>query len=147
MSYISYTQSFRGLVYILLTWFCFVVQYANKFNIGVIMAILRKVLANSKYSKIDNNVARNKEIKDYSFRYYCFVAGYKNGFQLNDEYVATCLGWQRDKVARAKRDLIEAGLLLVEKIDRSTYFLYIGNSSFKASEVKKHWDDLERVEQ
>ena len=109
------------------------------------MAIVRKYLATDNYTKMDNNVARNAEISDYSYRLYGFIAGFKNGFQLNDEYIAACLGWQRNKVARAKLDLKKADLIEIEKIDRSTYFLYIGCSQTKASEVRNNWKQLEKI--
>ena len=107
------------------------------------MAIVRKYLPRDKYTKVDNFVARNKDISDYSFRLYVFVAGFKNGFQLNDAYVAKALGWSRDKVSRAKRDLKKADLICVEQIDRSTYFLYIGNSLVSATTVQKYWKLIE----
>ena len=107
------------------------------------MAIVRKFLAKDNYSKIDNFVAKNQLISDYSFRLYVFVAGFRNGFQLNDEYVAKVLGWSRNKVARAKRDLVKADLIKIKKIDRSTYFLYIGNSKFSASKVEEYWNIIE----
>jgi hypothetical protein len=107
------------------------------------MAIIRKVLAKDNYSKIDNNVARNSNITDYSFRLYVFIAGFINGFQLNDEYIAKSLGWNRSKVTRAKRDLVKADLILVDKIDRSTYFIYVGSSKVKASVVKDNWEYFE----
>ena len=107
------------------------------------MAIVRKFLAKDNFTKMDNNVARNQHISDYSYRLYGFMAGFKNGFQLNDEYISTSLGWSRNKVARAKRDLKVNDLICIEKIDRKTYFLYIGSSQISASQVKKNWDDLE----
>lgn len=109
------------------------------------MAIVRKFLAQDNYTKIDNNVARNTNISDYSYRLYGFMAGFRNGFQLNDEYIAKSLNWNRSKVARAKRDLVAADLICVEKIDRSTYFLYIGSSKITASKVKEHWNQDENI--
>lgn len=109
------------------------------------MAIIRKFLAQDNYTKIDNNVARNTNISDYSYRLYGFMAGFRNGFQLNDEYIAKSLQWSRQKVARAKRDLVAADLICVEKIDRSTYFLYIGSSKITASKVKEHWNLDENI--
>lgn len=103
------------------------------------MAIVRKKLSTENYTKMDNQVARNKNISDYSYRLYGFMAGFKNGFQLNDAYIAKALGWNRSKVTRAKRDLTEQDLICVEKIDRSTYFLYIGTSTHPASRVKEQW--------
>ena len=107
------------------------------------MAIVRKLLASKDYSKMDNQVARNNKISDYSYRLYGFIAGFKNGFQLSDEYIAKSLGWTRSKVQRAKRDLKDADLIEIEKIDKRTYFMYIGNSFIGASEVMKNWKDYE----
>jgi len=107
------------------------------------MAIIRKASAKDNYTKIDNFVARDENINDYSFRLYVFMAGFKNGFQLNDMYIAKALGWSRDKVTRGKRTLVEADLILVDKVDRSTYFLYIGTSKVSATNVKFHWNKLE----
>ena len=107
------------------------------------MAIVRKYLAKEHYTKIDNQVARDKRISDYSLRLYVFMAGFKNGFQLDDEYIAKSLDWARSKVSRAKRDLVASDLIYVEKIDRSTYFLYIGNSRYPATMVKDTWHRIE----
>lgn len=109
------------------------------------MAIVRKFLARDNFTKMDNNVARNNQISDYSYRLYGFMAGFRNGFQLNDEYIAKSLQWNRSKVTRAKRDLLAADLICVEKIDRSTYFLYIGSSKISASKVKEHWNSDENI--
>jgi len=109
------------------------------------MAIVRKFLAKDNYTKMDNEVARNQEISDYSYRLYGFIAGFKNGFQLNDEYIAKSLDWNRSKVTRAKRDLKKSDLIYIEKIDRSTYFLYIGSSQIGAEEVRKNWKQLEEI--
>ncbi len=109
------------------------------------MAIVRKFLAKDNYTKMDNDVARNTDISDYSYRLYGFMAGFKNGFQLNDAYIAKALSWNRSKVTRAKRDLVSADLICVEKIDRSTYFLYIGSSKITASQVMKHWNQDEQA--
>ena len=107
------------------------------------MAILRKVLAKEDYTKIDNFVARNKDIPDYAFRLYVFIAGFRDGFQMNDGYIAAALDWSQPKVTRAKRELKHADLICVEKIDRSTYFLYIGTSKVTASKVKRIWHSNE----
>jgi predicted transcriptional regulator len=107
------------------------------------MAIVRKYLAKDDFTKIDNFVAKNQSISDYSLRLYLFVAGFRNGFQLNDEYIAKMLNWSKSKVTRAKRDLKKADLIDIEKVDRTTYFLYIGNSKFGATSVKKYWKLIE----
>ena len=109
------------------------------------MAIVRKYLAENNFTKMDNNVARNKVISDYSYRLYGFISGFKNGFQLNDEYIAVSLGWSRNKVSRAKLDLKKAGLIEIEKIDRHTYFLYIGSSQVSAEDVKSNWKHYENM--
>jgi len=108
------------------------------------MAIVRKRLANKEFTRIDNFVAQNNNISDYSVRLYLFMAGFKDGFQLNDAYVAKALDWSRSKIARAKRDLVEEDLILIDKVDRTTYFLYIGTSKMSATNVKFHWDKLEK---
>lgn len=108
------------------------------------MAIVRKYLVNDNYTKMDNQVARDTDISDYSYRLYGFVAAFKNGFQLNDEYIAKSLSWSRDKVARAKKNLKDKGYILIQKIDRQTYFLYIGNSKVSAAQVKENWEAIER---
>lgn len=107
------------------------------------MAIVRKYLPTENFTKIDNFVARDKRIKDYSIRLYLFVAGFRNGFQLNDAYIAKSLGWSRDKVTRAKRDLKLYDLIYIDQIDRATYFMYIGTSETKASIVKEYWTAIE----
>lgn len=109
------------------------------------MAILRKYLAQTTYTKIDNNVTRNKDITDYGYRLYAFISGFKNGFQLNDAYIMQSLGWSRDKVSRAKKNLVENDLILVQKIDRATYLLYVGTTKVKAQQVKDNWEVLEKL--
>jgi hypothetical protein len=109
------------------------------------MAIVRKFLVTENYSKIDNKVACNKDISDYSYRLYGYVSGFRNGFQLNDTYIAKSLGWSTEKVRRAKRDLKKANLILIDQIDRATYFLYIGSSKIGASQVKEHWEEYEKL--
>ena len=109
------------------------------------MAIIRKFLAKDNYTKVDNMVAANDALSDFAFRFYVYAAGFKNGFQLNDEYVSTALGWKHDKITRAKRELKKLDLIQVEKIDRKTYFLYIGSSKITATEVMKNWHDLENI--
>ena len=107
------------------------------------MAIVRKKLSDRDYTKIDNLVATRDDIPDYAVRLYLYMAGFRNGFQLNDTYITKYLGWKTTKIARAKRELKKANLILIDKIDRTTYFLYIGTSTETAQEVKEKWSKSE----
>ena len=108
------------------------------------MAIIRKYLIKDGYTKADNNVVRDYELTDGAKCLYWFMASFKNAFQLNDAYIVTSLGWSVSKIRRCKNELKKRGLIYIEKIDRTTYFLYIGSSDMTAQEVKANWDKLEK---
>lgn len=109
------------------------------------MAIIRKYLAKSNYTQADNNVARNRNISDSAKVLYWFMASHKNAFQLNDAFIRNALQWSQPKISRAKKVLKEYDLILIDKIDRQTYFLYIGSSTMSASKVKDNWEELEKL--
>ena len=109
------------------------------------MAIVRKYLTSSHYTKADNKVVENKVLTDAAKVLYWYMASHRNAFQLNDGLIKVALGWGQDKITRNKRMLKDAGLIFVEKIDRSTYFLYIGSSEMSALKVKDNWDELEKL--
>ena len=108
------------------------------------MAIVRKYLIKDGYTKADNNIVRSRYLTDASKCLYWFMASFRNAFQLNDLYIEKSLGWSRRKIARCKKQLKESGLIHIEKIDRVTYFLYIGSSDMNAIEVMKNWNKLEK---
>jgi hypothetical protein len=106
------------------------------------MAIIRKKLGNSHFTMIDNMVAKNKNLSDMAVRLYLFLAGFNNSFQMNDAYIEKSLSWSHSKVTRVKRELKNADLILVEKVDRSLYFMYIGTSQSGATIVRNNWNKV-----
>ena len=109
------------------------------------MAIIRKYLAKENYTKADNKVGRNPDISDAAKVLYWYMASHKNAFQLNDGFIKKELHWGQDKITRNKKILKDNGLIHIHKIDRSTYFLYIGSSEMTAHQVMANWDDLEKL--
>ena len=109
------------------------------------MAIIRKFLAKDNFTKADNKVAKNRDISDAAKVLYWYMASHKNAFQLNDAYIEVGLGWSRQKIHRCKTQLKKHGLIHIHKIDRTTYFLYIGSSELTAHQVMANWDALEKL--
>ena len=109
------------------------------------MAIIRKYLTKNNYTKADNNILNNKHLSDQAKLLYWFIASHKNAFQLNDGFIVDGLNWSRAKVTRYKTELQKWGFILVDKIDRSTYFMYVGSSEKSAEQVKKEWSELEKI--
>ena len=110
------------------------------------MAIVRKYLARDNYTKADNNVVKNKSLTDQAKLLYWYLASHQNSFQLNDGLTKLALGWSQDKVTRYKKELKNEDLILTDKIDTRTYFIYIGSSVTSASMVKKNWERYEKMD-
>ena len=102
------------------------------------MAIKFGYMPHEKFTKIDNQVARIKELPDASVRYYTFIAGLANGKTVTDEYVAKALGWSTSKVKRSRAPLTKYDLVLMETIHRGLHYIYIGSTDIGASMVRKH---------
>ena len=95
------------------------------------------------YTKLDNDICRIRDLSDAAVRFYIFVAGLKNGMNVNDGYVVKALGWSQSKVTRCKKELKKYDLIRVEQIHRGLSYLYIGNVAVGASTVKQYVQDNE----
>ena len=106
------------------------------------MAIIRKGLPNSahgNYTKLDNAVFRIRGMSDGAKVLYGFLASLKSGEEFNDHFVMEGLQISQKTLTSRKRELKDAGLILVEKIGLRGYVMYIGYVDFNAYKVKEHW--------
>jgi len=110
------------------------------------MAIIRKYLTKDNYTKADNNIVKNTKITNGAKVLYWYMASFKNAFQLNDAYIKSGLGWSQKTISKYKSELKNWGYIHIEKIDRTTYFLYIGSSTKCAKDVMSEWHELEKIE-
>ena len=96
-------------------------------------------LQRSHYTKIDRYVFTDRRLTDGAKVLYGYVAGLKSGSNFSDKYIMKALAVSKAVLYRRKRELIDTGLILIDKIDMRTYVLYVGFSTCSAEQVKAQW--------
>ncbi len=107
--------------------------------------IIRHSLPTSKFTRIDRKVFTNTKLTDGATRLYGYLCGLRNGANFSDKYIMMALDISQAVLTKRKKELKDIDLILVDQITARMYVIYIGHSSFSASEVKAGWnreDDL-----
>lgn len=110
------------------------------------MAIIRKNLPSMEdgnWTKVDNDIFWNRNLSEGAKLLYCFLASLRNAHDFNEEYAMNALKLSDKTLRSRKKELTDAGLILLDRVGKFKYFLYIGHSGFKASEVKRYWDRID----
>jgi len=101
--------------------------------------IIRHNLPRDNWVKYDKNVFLLTTISDGAKVLYGYMCGLRNGADAFDVDTAVKLGLSQQVLARRKRELKEAGLLLVDQIGPRVYVAYIGHTGISALQVKYQW--------
>lgn len=109
--------------------------------------IIRHNLPTRGFTRIDRTVFTDRKISDGAVRLYGYLCGLRNGASFSDTYIMQALGVSRAVITRRKRDLKDAGLILVEQVSPRVYVIYIGHSRMTALQVKKSWELEEDLEE
>ena len=96
-------------------------------------------LQKSHYTKVDRYVFTDSRLSDGAKVLYGYVAGLKSGGNFSDNYIIKVLRISKTVLYRRKKELIDAGLILIEKLNARTYILYVGFSTCSAEQVKAQW--------
>lgn len=102
--------------------------------------IVRHYLPKESYTKVDRKVFTDPSLSDGAVRLYGYFCSLRNGANYSDAYVIKALNLSKDTLARRKRELKNAGLILVEQIQPRVYVLYIGFTGYPAEKVKWQWE-------
>jgi len=108
--------------------------------------IIRKNLPSKNYTKLDNKVFIHPDLSDGAKVLYGYLASLRNGQDYVDAYLMNALQVSQDVITRRKRELKKADLILLDKTGYRTHVIYIGSTQFKASDVKIHWDKIDKGE-
>lgn len=103
--------------------------------------IIRHSLPNKNYTKIDRRVFINPGLTDGSKVLYAYLCGLRNGANFSDKYLVKALDISLRALANRKKELKQHDLILIEQISPRVYVIYIGYTSFPASEVRSMWKD------
>jgi hypothetical protein len=102
---------------------------------------IKKSLPRERFTKISNEVWCDETLTDGAKVLYGFLASLPNGKTIHDGYIVKCLGTSSAMVTRRKRELKEAGLLLMVQLAPRVYDLYIGYPGYPASRVQAVWEN------
>ena len=105
--------------------------------------IIRHYKPTECYTKIDRRVITNPELSDGAIRLYCYLCGLMNGANFSDTYLKAALKISKETLARRKKELKDAGLILVDQIRPRVYVIYIGYMERNAASVKEEWEKFE----
>lgn len=105
--------------------------------------IIRHYKPTEAYTKIDRRVITNPDLSDGAIRLYCYLCGLMNGANFSDTYLLAALKISKDTLARRKKELKDAGLILTHQIRPRVYVLYIGYSDLNATAVMEQWQKFE----
>ena len=101
--------------------------------------IIRHSLPERGWTKIDRYVFANSEISDGAKALYGYLCGLRNGSNFSDAYIKKAMQLTPSALTRRKRELKEAGLILIDQIGPRVYVIYIGHSQLPANAVKANW--------
>lgn len=89
----------------------------------------------SGYTKLDNDVCRIQELSDQAYRLYGYLAGHKNGFDVQERLIMHVLNWSDKKVRRYKKELVDYDLIYLEHTFK-THRLWVGSTKVGAKAVR-----------
>jgi len=101
---------------------------------------IKKSLPRDKFTKISNSIFSDPNLSDGAVRMYGFIASLPNGKTIHDGYLAKCLNLSDRTVNYRKKELKDAGLLLMVQLAPRVYDLYVGYPEYPASAVKAMWE-------
>lgn len=110
------------------------------------MAIIRKFVPQERYNIVDRHVFTMNELSFAARCLYGYLAGLRSGANFSDTYLMKALDMSKSTLTRRKKELRDAGLILVEQIRPRVYVTYIGTSTYHAEHVKTHWEKVEQDE-
>ena len=100
---------------------------------------IRHSLPSNGYTKIDRHVFTLRSISNGACRLYGYLCGLRNGANFCDKYIMKAMDISQASLARYKRELSAADLILMEQIGPRVYVIYIGYTRMGASKVKESW--------
>lgn len=105
--------------------------------------IIRHDLPSRNFTRIDRYVVTDTKLSDGAVRLYSFLCGLRNGADYTDAYLIKVLDISQTIVTRRKKELKDAGLILIDQITPRLYVIYIGHSKLSARKVKARWKEEE----
>ena len=102
---------------------------------------IKKSLPRDNFTKISNKIWVDENLTDGAKVLYGFLASLPNGKTIHDNYIAKCLGIADRTIKYRKKELKDAGLILLVPLAPRIYDLYIGSYSCPASKVKEIWEN------
>ena len=115
------------------------------------MAIIRKILPQgvrgySTYVKFDTNVFIINGLSDGAKVMYAYMASMKNGRNFSDTFFIQGLGVSDKTYKRRKKELVDCGLIYVDRVGPKSYHLYIGYHKLPAVRVMEMWKEQEHAD-
>ena len=100
---------------------------------------IKKSLPSTSYTKVDNAIWANPTLSDGAKVLYGFLASLPNGKTIYDGYLVKCLGIAPRTLTNRKKELKDAGLILMDRLAPNVYDLYVGSLQLNANQVKNIW--------
>jgi hypothetical protein len=102
---------------------------------------IKKGTPRERFTKVSNAIVCDSSLSDGAIRLYCLYASLPNGKNITDAYISKVLGITDKTITRRKKELKEAGLLLVHRLAPNVYDIFIGYAEMPAVKVKELWDN------
>lgn len=102
--------------------------------------IIRHNLPTNNFTRIDRRVFTNPDIGHGACRLYGYLCGLRNGANYTDKYLLKALDIRQSSLTKWKKELKDAGLVLVDQVGPNIYVIYIGFTTMPAYEVKRLWE-------
>ena len=87
---------------------------------------------------IDRHVM-TMNISDGAKVLYAYLVGLRTGANFNDKYILKAMIISQRALTNRKKELKDAGLILMEQITPRIYIIYIGHTRLSALDVKNQW--------
>lgn len=105
---------------------------------------VRKLLARTGFTKVDNSLWFNMKLSAEGLRLYGALASLKNFETINDGFLCKALEMSIATLTRKKKELKDMDLICTVCICPRVYVLYIGSVGFPASAVSRHFEAEDR---
>lgn len=101
--------------------------------------IVRHSLPTKNFVRLDRYVFTSQDLTDGAKVLYGFLCSLRNGASFSDAYITKALNISQSALARRRRELTAAGLILVDQVAARVHVVYIGFTNLPAALVKEQW--------
>lgn len=107
------------------------------------MSKIIKKFPSGDWVKMDKKAGR--ELSNLAFKLYFEYLAVPQNQNISDNYFSKIMGVSLKTLFKAKKELKDKNLLIIDKVGYNDYVYYVGHSACKASCVKEDYNDNSKI--